>query len=613
MNRWIFILFSLYGLHSFAQHPFYLQVFDEAKLAMDAGDYLQAAQDLEIAAFGFMEKEALLAEACIRLVLSYKELNQQEKVDLYLRDVERQLASQDGKPADLPQPMWESFLVVSGRKAPPAPPVPEGETALLAYVQNYPDNTDAWMGLIDAQVAARKTGKLRQTFGQAMAAHPENAGILSKALIFSMNQDKGRGAEALANKLLILRPDSPMANEVLGGLAVEQRAWDQATAHYQWVPVAQFPKTSDYQKRLKRALENRKAAEEIQKQPSELQPEANETEVLVQEKATQEGSRTDADASATMLVETSDVPVEVTPEVEQPAGGDVSTETPLTDVTQEPPVTEVASGVVENTKPAIDYQARVDALERLVRQEPGNPDPKFDLVSAYVGLGDMRKAKKQLARLARRYNTHPRYAETYAYYQYAKGAYQVNIDNLSAFQNDLRGASAYYLGMSYYRMGRLDDAKAILKRLDAKTFEMPADLGLDRDAAIGTGGGFQQVQSISKLSRSEAVDWLASMASQGNWQAMDRDLGQIIASYPADKDIRFFQARALMGQGQYSEAMPYFIELVGEGYEANEIFYYAGLTALRKGDASVANYLFERAQDNDSKFSEEIERLLANR
>ena len=566
----LLVLSGCFGLYANAQHPFYLQLLEDGKLAMASQNWEQAKQDLEIASFGFLDKETLLAESYVRLALIDQALGDQESMAAYTRDANLVLSEPPEKPAGLERPYWDAFLILSGRKAAPRPPVPLTENELEGYLQAYPDSGEAWAALIDIQVTNARKSRIRQTIASAVAAVPEDTGVLERALRFSVVQDGERGAEELAARLLILNPTASMANEYMGGLSVKRKAWEEAQAYFAQMTVAQFPKTADYQRQLTEAVNKIDEGGQAENQPPEDLEDPQE-----------DGDEQRASA-------------ELEPAVERVPESMVA----------EPPA-EITTEEVEESAPT--QEERVANLERLVRTNPSNSEFRFDLADAYLRNGEVRKAKKMLARLAKGNKNHPRYAQIYAHYQYVQGNYQANIDNLSGFINP-QGAIAYYLGMSYFQLGETEKARAYLQGLDHQQFVIPQ--GFEGQITGGSGSGALETRTPTSLSQEEALQWLADQAGQENWQGIHQAMDGIAARYPTDPDVRYFQGRLLMSKGEYQDAMSIFIDLVSQGYGKNEIYYYAGVSALKRGNPSVAQYLFEKAQANDTRFAAEIQSLL---
>jgi len=542
----------------------------------------QAKMDLEIAAFGFLDKEELLTEAYVRLALTCQALGDEQATEEFLRDANLLLKENPERPPGLGPQFWDAFLILSGRKAPPRPPVPTGENALTRYLQTYPDSGEAWTALIDLQLTTARKSKMRQTIADAIDAVPENADVLNRALRFSAIQDGGRNAEDYAAKLLLLRPNSSVANEFLGGLAVTRKQWQKAASHFSLMTTAQLPKTPDYQRTLTKALTKLESRAEEQNPGKETNP---PDELAEEDSSANEAEIQPLEADNPELTTT-----------DEPMGADE-------------PVAAVDTDEAAVSEPTLDE--RISNLERLARTNPSNPEYRFDLGDAYLRNGEIRKAKRTLARLAKSHKNHPRYAEVYAHYQYVQGNYQVNIDNLSGFIKP-QGGIAYYLGMSYYRSGDLERARTYLKDLDPAEFIIPQDVSANQSGDAGI-GGVQLDKTPTSLSQEEALEWLANQAGRENWGDVGQAMGGIIARYPTNPDIRYYQGRMLMSKGDYQDAMSIFIELVSQGYGENEIFYYAGVSALKRGSPSVAQYLFEKAQANNTRFKAEIENLLRDK
>jgi len=575
MIRWWILLCSLSSIVAHAQHPFYLRIFEEGKLAMSQGDWRRAAVDFEIAAFGFLEKDALLAEAYVYLVLVHHELEQADLKAEFLRDANQVLDVIEGKPAAIGQEEWAQFEVLSGRKAPPLPPLPTDEKGLQGYLERYPESTEAWQSLIQMQMTSSRPAKTRRTVDQALEAFPGNSEILNLALWFSITQNGEEGAESLANKLMIVAPSSGLANEYLGGVAAEAGNWEKAKVFFSAVSTPSLPQTEGYLQQLREA--SRTGSQE--NLPGKEENGAEEAQAV--------------EAASEEHIEKSTNPEENASETEEEAP-----------VTQMDP--EVLADTLQN-KIQADLDLKVATLERTARSNRGDPEYRFQLVDAYIEQGDLKKAKKELAKLAKKHSRNPRYAEAYAHFQYAQGSYQTNIVNLAGFE-DVTGGIAYYLGMSYFQLGQLEDASRILTKLNPEEFVIPSLVQRQED---GSKEPTETLDKLANMNRDQAVAWLRSQSDLGNWSGMQDFLEAIDAKFPADPEFRFYKGRALLGIKAYEEAMPIFIELVSEGYVDNEVFYHAGVAAWNRGKFSVGQYLFERAKANNSMYSKEINEMLS--
>lgn len=577
-----------------AQHPFYLQMLEDGKLAFSQQEWHQAAVNFEIAAFGFLEKDELLAQAFVLQTLAHSELQQIEQQNAAMRDAEQVLEILKKKPAGLQSDHWERYLVVSGKKAPPRPPVPTDSASLTTYVATYPDSAPAWEALLANQIDTGKPVKVRGLLNDAKAALPQNTEILRLALLFAAKRDKGRGAQDVATKLLILKPDSPIANEYSGNLAVAGSDWQAAQSFFRFVDTPQLPNTQANISRLSNELQ-RQAQAEAEAKAKQL------------EQATQTPEINTPDTTTSQETSQALEPTPVEPEVVQPEEEDVA----------------LALEAAEKRQAALEAEAKIAAkqaldnriktLERAVRSDATRTDLGFDLIDAYVSAESYDKARKLLGRMARRHNQNIRYAETYAHYQYAMGNYQANISNLKAFEKPTP-AMAYYLGMSHYKLGQIEKAKSIIGSLKDSNYDIPADLIDSGQDKLGSGAmGLRNTGTITQMSQDQAISWLEAKSAEENWQEISRQMGAIQAKFPTQPDVRFYQGRMHMANNNNQLAMPIFIELVSEGYTQNEIFYFAGLTAFRQGNMSVAQYLLERAKANNSKYSAEINDILTNK
>ncbi len=107
----------------FAQESFYLDRLEEGRQAMNRQQWSMAVDRLEIAAFGLLERQALLAEIYIRLANASDRQGLQKETARYDALANRVLGANAQKPKDLPAGDWRRFRERAGLAARPAAPV----------------------------------------------------------------------------------------------------------------------------------------------------------------------------------------------------------------------------------------------------------------------------------------------------------------------------------------------------------------------------------------------------------------------------------------------------------------------------------------------------------
>lgn len=89
--------------------PFYLNLFEEAKLAFNKGRFEEAFQDFKIAAFGFLDEPDLLSEAFVYLTISAYNLQRIDQVEYYLKEISRFRLNTRITSSSLPEELKEQF------------------------------------------------------------------------------------------------------------------------------------------------------------------------------------------------------------------------------------------------------------------------------------------------------------------------------------------------------------------------------------------------------------------------------------------------------------------------------------------------------------------------
>lgn len=108
----------------FAQHPFYTQLLEQGKNAMSLKNWTVADRYLEIAAFGLLDEEELLADAYMRLALVNEQLGDKARSLNFVAKVKRIQQNNPHQPQHQPDDIWNQYQILAGLKAPPPPPIP---------------------------------------------------------------------------------------------------------------------------------------------------------------------------------------------------------------------------------------------------------------------------------------------------------------------------------------------------------------------------------------------------------------------------------------------------------------------------------------------------------
>jgi len=89
--------------------PFYLKVFEEAKINFDRGDYKKAFENFKIAAFGLLDEPDLLGQAYVYLTVSAYQLGKNDEVERYLEQISRLKLFPRISSSSLPQAVKDKF------------------------------------------------------------------------------------------------------------------------------------------------------------------------------------------------------------------------------------------------------------------------------------------------------------------------------------------------------------------------------------------------------------------------------------------------------------------------------------------------------------------------
>ncbi len=89
--------------------PFYLKLFEEAKHSFYMGDFETAFQNFKLAAFGFLDEPDLLGEALVYLTVTAYNLNKDDQVTHYLKEIMRFKLSNRISASPLPPELKKKF------------------------------------------------------------------------------------------------------------------------------------------------------------------------------------------------------------------------------------------------------------------------------------------------------------------------------------------------------------------------------------------------------------------------------------------------------------------------------------------------------------------------
>lgn len=607
----------------FAQHPFYLQAYDSGVQAMKLKNNEAALEYLEIAAFGLLEYPEYLSDIYVRwAVLLHEDESSRERFLQITARAKRLIGDDYQKPAKVDAALWERFLVVSGRKAPPPPPIPADEAALRRYVAAYPKNKEAWRALIQQDLSGRES-RARETLAAAIEQHPDDPAMLEQALAFAVNRDRSRSAETYASKLYQIQPESAVVNEYYGIVAVEQAKWDDAARFLQKVGATPIlretaaavdalarqrkreaeQRTKDEERRAK--IEAKQQADDARAKQKELAEEKARLAKLEAEK--QRLEKTQADELARLEAKRK------AEAAEKPRTRDKERDTPTAAKTT-PKGTEVAGASADP----------IQILETKLRQNKDDLEVRYQLTERFLDRNDLRKAGKELRRLGKSDGAAARYIEVYARYNYLTERYKRNTD--LGDRGDLSERARYFVGMSFFREERLDEAVALLKGLSRKSY--PDLREVDQ--------AFKQVNRTDAKVREQtlkdrSIQQLERRVERGS--ARPIDLIQLIElyveradfekatpliedgqkRYRANQEFRYFAGRLDLHRNKYSDAAQAFQSLINAGYRKRDIYFYAGMAAMNNGQEAVADYLFKLAVRDNVTLEKRIQDARANR
>lgn len=605
MKRFLILLSftTLLAPSLLAQHPFYTQLLKIGASTMSQQKWALASRRLEIAAFGLFEHPQLLAEAYMRLALVADQLKDQESVFTYSNKVNRVWPDSSSSPKGLPPRLWEDYQILVGLKAAPPPPLPNDVPGLEAYVKKNPGQVKGWLALIDLQLGKSQVSSLRKVFKKAMLAHPRSKEVLARALRFSVEKDKSKGAGDLAKELLVLDPNATIANEVLGNQAVKDKEYRKAFRYFSLVKKPIFTETPKLQRKLTAEIDKEKRLVESSR--------IEEERAANVKKAADAKRKKDATSKAKLARVNRTSRKNNEKDVHKMS----KTEMPKRDSTK------------KGSKSATNHA--LVAAEAAVRLKPKDPAPKYVLLDLLLKEMTLKRASKVLVELGKTESSTALYAGYFARYNYLKKNYKRNTRKLSELRV-MDEQTRYYLGMSYFRLRKYEKAESHLEGLDRQVY--PSLIAVDRTLAkqlpksrkTKKKDTSQQVKSqrdahdarinttLKKGSISDRLPIFKEMIDKGRWSVVRKSIKKALAEDPQNQDVLYYRARLYLNDGDFRRASNLFYNLVRSKYKKGEVHYYGG-HAAQKDDPKLANYLFKHAIKEGSIHTEEIKRLLANR
>ena len=629
------------GQALYAQHPFYTQIYQDGIQAMRLDNRDMALEYLEISAFGLLDHPDYLADIYVRMtVLLRDRQDRSEPFVQALTRAKRLVTDQYVKPEKTPDELWQQFLIAAEQITPPPPPIPKDEVALRQYVTDHPDQLDAWLALwlIDEK---QRDSRARQTLEEALTHHPSAVPLLERALVFSMNRDRGRSAADYAETLFGLSPRSPLVNEYYAIRAVDEKKWQDAEKFFalaaaDWVlrdssEASQALKR--HQDREARALEQEQARREREASAQrDRQAKVDAAERQRREKAeTEERERQlKADAAAQKKAEAAKKKQQI--EEEQARLARLTAEKArlekLKNEQEQSDGKERSNSELRNAKSETPKNIEKDpirVLETRLRTNRDDMEARYQLVELYLDRDDAKRAGRELRRLGRKDGSSARYVEVFARYNYQLEKYKKNIDSLNG-RNDLSDRARFFLGMSYFKMEQLDEAVKVLSSLSRTTFpelrevdqvykEVEASEARMRDRVL-IERSINQLERRLNRGTARPIDHIQLIdlyLDVNEWEKAGPLIEEGQKNFRANQEFRFFAGRLALYREKYSEASQLFQSLLNAGYRKRDIYFYAGLAAMNNGQEAVADYLFKMAVRNNVTLQEQIRTLRTKR
>ncbi|CAM2006722.1 tetratricopeptide repeat protein [Acanthopleuribacter pedis] len=607
--------------NALAQHPFYVQAYDNGVQAMTLDNRDMALEFLEIAAFGLLEHPEYLKDIYIRTaVLLHEDESQRAKFMQIAARVKRLIGDQGQRPERVDAQIWDRYLIAVGRKKPPLPPVPKDESKLREYTQKYPRKLEAWQALVDIDLKGRET-RARQTLADALEHHPKNVALLEEALTFAVNRDRKRSAADHAEALYKLNPGSAVVMEYYGVIAADQDKWDDAERFLK--NVGKTPILRDTADALA-ALDRQRKREADQK----AKEDARIAKLEAQKKADDERARQkelDAEKARLAKLEADKERLEKEKADEQRRLEDKR----KAELAKAEKRKKREASSAEKEKPADKPETRtakkadpdpIQILETRLRKNRNDLEARYDLAELYLDRKDLRKAGKELRRLGNTDATGPRYTEVYARYNYLAERYKRNIDLKKP--ESLSNRAKYFVGMSYFRSERLDEAVKLLKPLSRTTYPDLKEVDkvleeTDRsDAELREQSvrdrSIQQLERRVKRDSAKPIDKLQLIGlylERKNYRKAAPLIEDGVKQYRANQDFRYYAGRLALYRKKYGEAYRMFHSLINAGYRQNDIYFYGGMAAMKDGQEAAAEYLFKMAVRDNVSLEKRIEEV----
>jgi len=559
-----------------AQHGFYLQVYNDAKAAMQLDDLEKANELFEIAAFGFLDYPDYLLSCRVRMALLSSHQGNAEELKSRLILVKSLRNSMGDSHQQIENAIWEEYLVLAGEKEPPSPPLPDSTEALNDLLELDVTHLSAWKRYVTLLKEEGRLDECRKLLKRARNMLPDNTFLLTVAL--EMDLDRRRTALDLAQSLLTIEPTHSLANEVLAHEAYRKKERLAARDHLQRVTEPLMPQTAQLRDDLDSwFLEQAKIATE------RIEPEQPENQDPNRQPPSKDVLRSDSENQANRVEE-------------EPA------ETISEETSQEP-----------EEEPAIsDLSTR--ELERIVARDPSNTEARFELVTQYLQMRKFRKTQKHLLVLGRVDSQDPNYLDAFAHYHFLKGNYAQVIEGLEK-QTNLNDKANYYLGKSFLAKNQQSEAYRSFARI--KNLEPFPGLKAEvEDLRQSFGPDFQVTQQL-------LIDWDQGNLSIGKkrelmfslLERLDREnagtyLQRYLQEYPKDEMGRYFRARFALLNENFEQASEEFHRLVNTNFKGHEVYYWAGVAFFKANKPFVTKYMLDRALQTGSQHRQEIEEIL---
>ncbi len=326
----------------------------------------------------------------------------------------------------------------------------------------------------------------------------------------------------------------------------------------------------------------------------------------------------------------SDPPIEAPP-APTPEQKPENASIPVEELKKEPPVEVLEEDLAEevysfqlhdniddlDTQSAEAYRGQ---LERAIKDFPDDSDLKFRLVDLYIHGRSLGKAKKLIRELAKSQAGNDRYTGTFAHYNFVKGDHKKNIQFFGEKEN-LPPKAAYYAGLSYFEAKDFNRAQGLWRGLSREEYPRLAEIESQLDKQQEEGAQIEartaEVARIRELdpkfrngqaSRIEMLELAHLHMEAGNWASAKRVGRKAYEDFPS-QDSFYIMGRIYLQDGNYKQASLIFYNLANSGYKKGEVFFYGGKAALHNGDASLAGYMFNRAEAEGTRFLEEIRDL----